>query len=350
MFPPDSDLSLLSEPHNRRAWLRRFALPALALASIPRAEAFEWQVVQEDGRDYVKLEDIKTFYKFPRLLREGRNAWLRSNTMIIKFSTSAEDIFINNVKFCLSFPTSEKNGSVLVSRVDLAKLLDPIIRPTYIENAQGFDTVVIDAGHGGHDSGAVGSYGAEKAYTLDTALRLEKKLKELGYKTLLTRRSDVFLTLGERVAIANRTPRSIFVSVHYNSYSSSSAIGLETFALAPQGTATTYDALKSSDMANRRGNARDSENIALATAVHANTLYKLRSVDRGVKRARYSVISGIEKPGILVEGGFVSSPSEGARIHRPDFRQSLAESIAGGIGNFRRALMKRSSVPQRSAP
>jgi N-acetylmuramoyl-L-alanine amidase len=317
---------------------------------MPSSRAFEWSLVQEDGRDYVKLEDIKTFYKFPRLQREGRNAFLRSNTMILKFSSNAEDIYINNVKFCLSFPTAERNGSIIISRVDLAKLLDPIIRPTYIEKAENFDTVVIDPGHGGHDSGATGSYGAEKHYTLDTSLRLEKKLKEMGYKTLLTRRSDVFLTLGERVAIANKTPKCIFVSVHFNSYRSSTAIGLETFALAPQGTATTYDELKSTDMKDRRGNTRDSENIALATAVHANTLYKLRSVDRGVKRARYSVISGIEKPGILVEGGFVSSPTEGARIHRPDFRQTLAEAIAGGVNNYRRAILKRSGVPQRSTP
>ncbi len=340
MFRSDSSPDF-SRLQSRRAWLQRFAVPALALLATPPGQAFEWKILREDGRDYVRLEDIKFFYKFPRLQREGRNSWLRAQTMVIKFSSGAEDIFINNVKFCLSFPIVERDGAVLVSRVDLAKLLDPIIRPTYIENAQGFDTVVIDAGHGGHDSGAVGSNGAEKVYTLDTAFRLEKRLKELGYKTLLTRRSDVFLTLGERVALANRTPRSVFVSIHFNSYQSSNAIGLETFALAPQGTATTYDELKGSDMANRRGNVRDSENIALATAVHANALHTLRSVDRGVKRARYSVISGIEKPGILVAGGFVSSPSEGARIHRPEFRQSLAEAIAGGIGNFRRALRKR---------
>jgi N-acetylmuramoyl-L-alanine amidase len=349
-MPAPDFLTPLSQPHGRRTWLTRCALALGTLATAPAAPAFEWKVIQEDGRDYVRLEDIKTFYKFPRLQREGRNSWLRSNTMIIKFTSGAEDIFINNVKFCLSFPISEGSGSVLVSRVDLAKLLDPIIRPTYIENAQPFDTVVIDAGHGGHDSGAAGAYGQEKHYTLDTAIRLEKKLKELGYKTLLTRRTDIFLTLGQRVAIANTTPRCIFVSIHYNSYHTSAASGLETFALAPQGTATTYDSLKPTDLTNRKGNVRDSENIALATAVHSNTLFKLRSVDRGVKRARYSVISGIEKPGILVEGGFVSSAGEGARIHRPDFRQTLAESIAGGIVNYRRALSKRSSVPQRTAP
>jgi N-acetylmuramoyl-L-alanine amidase len=349
MFIPDF-LSEFPQPQRRRDWLRRAAASALLLGvGIPASKAvettkpFEWKVVTEDGRDYVRLEEIKKFYSFPKLQRDGRNSWLRSSTMIIKFSSGAEDIYINNVKFCLSFPIIEKGGSLLASRVDLAKLLDPIIRPTHITStSKGFDTVVIDAGHGGHDSGAVGPYGAEKVYTLDTVFRLEKKLKTLGYQTVLTRRTDEFIALGDRAAVANRTPNCIFVSVHFNSFGSggSSAIGLETFALAPQGAPTTYDQLKTTDMNNRRGNVRDSENIALATAVHSNTLFRLRSVDRGVKRARYSVISGIEKPGILVEGGFVSNQSEGARIHRPEFRETLAESICGGIGNYRKAVMK----------
>jgi hypothetical protein len=95
----------------------------------------------------------------------------------------SDDIFINNVKFCLSFPVQERNGQAMVSRVDLVKLLHPIIRPSHIQNAVGFNTVVIDPGHGGEDSGAVGSYGAEKNYTLDTAFRLKRKLEAAGYRT-----------------------------------------------------------------------------------------------------------------------------------------------------------------------
>ncbi|MDB6134017.1 MAG: n-acetylmuramoyl-l-alanine amidase [Verrucomicrobiales bacterium] len=328
----------------RRAWLKRFLAASMTLVAAPPGQAaFEWKIVTRDGRDHVTLRDIQRFYSFPRLQRDGRNAWLKSATMVVKISVNAEDIYINNVKFCLCFPTYEQGGDILISRMDLAKLLDPIIRPTKIGNTVNFDTVVLDAGHGGHDSGAVGRFGAEKVYTLDTVFRLQKALQAQGLKTLLTRSTDVFLSLGERVAIANRTSRSIFVSVHFNSYSSS-AIGLETFALAPQGTANSYDDLKNSDFRNRRGNARDSENIALATAVHANALYKLRSVDRGVKRDRFSVISGIEKPGILVEGGFVSNALEGARIHRPEFRQSLADAIAGGIRNYRSAILRRNAA------
>lgn len=353
MSPPEPSREYLS-CLTRRDWLSLAlsAAPALALLSGPGSSpGYEWKVVEANGRDYVTLKDIKSFYGFARMDREGRNIWLRSGTVQAKFSTGSDDIYINNVKFCLSFPTEDRDGQVLVSRMDLAKLIDPILRPTFIGGPVGFDTVVIDPGHGGHDSGAVGIYGAEKFYTLDTSQRLERLLKAQGYKTVLTRRTDVFIERSERVSIANRTPKCIFVSIHFNQFSSSSAIGLETFALAPQGAATTDKDIKSTDMVNRRGNERDSENIALATAVHANTLARLRSVDRGVKRARYDVIAGIEKPGILVEGGFVSNPTEGARIHRPDFRQTLAEAIAGGVKNYRLALMRRapkSSVPRRS--
>jgi len=292
-----------------------------------------------NGRDYVSASDVKKFYGFPSLRREGRAIWFRSQALIMKWSPGADDIFINNVKFCLSFPIEDRNGEAMVSRVDLAKLLHPIIRPSHIQNAVPFNTVVIDAGHGGEDSGAVGPYGSEKNYTLDTAFRLKKRLEAAGYKTVLTRSTDVFITRPGRVAIANRYPTAIFVSIHFNSFGSSAA-GLETFALAPAGTANTDKALKESDFSMRRGNERDSENIALATAVHANCLARLRGIDRGVKRDRFDALTGILRPGILVEAGFVSNPAEGAKIHRPEYRENLAEAILGGIQNYRKALLR----------
>lgn len=329
---------------SRRSWLLR-ALPAagsLLLLSAP-ADAFNWKVVNSGGRDYVRVRDLKEFYQFASYQREGRNLFLRSQRMVVKMAVGSDDIYINNVKFCLSFPIITQGNEALVSRVDLAKLLDPIIRPRY-QRAKPFNTVVIDPGHGGHDSGAVGRYGAEKHYALDTALRLEKRLQALGFKTVLTRRTDVFIERSARVALANRTPNSIFISIHYNSYNASS-VGFETFALAPQGTATTDAELKSTDMSTRRGNSRDAENIALATAVHSHALHRLRSVDRGVKRARYDVIAGIVNPGILVEGGFLSNPAECARVHRPEFRQTLAEAIAEGVVKYRNAVTRRYMNP-----
>jgi N-acetylmuramoyl-L-alanine amidase len=334
-----SALLLLCSPLRRIQPLWPLATAFLAASSQHAAAAFEWKVVSIDGRDYVSASDVKKFYGFPSLRREGRAIWFRSQALIMKWSPGADDIFINNVKFCLSFPIEDRNGEAMVSRVDLAKLLHPIIRPSHIQNAVPFNTVVIDAGHGGEDSGAVGPYGSEKNYTLDTAFRLKKRLEAAGYKTVLTRSTDVFITRPGRVAIANKYPTAIFVSIHFNSFGSSAA-GLETFALAPAGTANTDKALKESDFSMRRGNERDSENIALATAVHANCLARLRGIDRGVKRDRFDVLTGILRPGILVEGGFVSNPAEGAKIHRPEYRENLAEAILGGIQNYRKALLR----------
>ena len=334
-----SALLLLRSPFRRIQPLWPLTASFLAASSLHSHAAFEWKVVSMNGRDYVSASDVKKFYGFPSLRREGRAIWFRSQALIMKWSPGADDIFINNVKFCLSFPIEDRNGEAMVSRVDLAKLLHPIIRPSHIQNAVPFNTVVIDAGHGGEDSGAVGPYGSEKNYTLDTAFRLKKRLEAAGYKTVLTRSTDVFITRPGRVAIANRYPTAIFVSIHFNSFGSSAA-GLETFALAPAGTANTDKALKESDFSMRRGNERDSENIALATAVHANCLARLRGIDRGVKRDRFDVLTGILRPGILVEGGFVSNPAEGAKIHRPEYRENLAEAILGGIQNYRKALLR----------
>jgi len=331
-------------PVRPRSWTGRlgaalFCAMLLSGSVMSARAAFEWKVAHIDGRDYVSAADVKQFYGFPRLQRDGRATWFRSQALMMKWNVGSDDIFINNVKFCLSFPVQERNGQAMVSRVDLVKLLHPIIRPSHIQNAVGFNTVVIDPGHGGEDSGAVGPYGAEKNYTLDTAFRLKRKLEAAGYRTVLTRSTDVFISRPARVEMANRVPKAIFVSIHFNSFTSSAA-GLETFALAPAGTANTDKAFKESDLGMRRGNERDSENIALATAVHANCLFRLRGIDRGVKRDRFDVLTGIERPGILVEGGFVSNPAEGAKIHRAEYRENLAEAIFGGIQNYRKALLR----------
>jgi hypothetical protein len=140
-------------PVSSRNWVGRLgaglACGLVLLGSMmPGRAAFEWKVAQIDGRDYVSAADVKQFYGFPRLQRDGRAVWFRSQALMMKWNVGSDDIFINNVKFCLSFPVQERNGQAMVSRVDLVKLLHPIIRPSHIQNAVGFNTVVIDPGRG----------------------------------------------------------------------------------------------------------------------------------------------------------------------------------------------------------
>ena len=315
------------------------ALSALLLATAPSALGKDWDVYSLGGREYVSDENVAKFYQFERFAKQDKDRIFKHPSLIMTWKIGSESIYVNNIKFNLSFPVIENGGMAMLSTVDLAKLVDPVVRPSYIRKPILFDTVVLDAGHGAHDTGAKGPYGREKDYALDMVLRLEKELQARGFKTLLTRREDVFLTLGQRVEIANREKNAIFISMHFNSSGAKTANGIETYALAPQGTSSTDGSSPWNSLLT--GNVRDAENIALATAVHAHVISELKSVDRGIKRARFNVLRGINKPAILFEGGFVTSPSEGKLINDPEHRQRIAVSIADAVVRFKTAVGKR---------
>lgn len=329
-------------PLNSRFYTRRRALGLIAggaaLALAPKGEA-AWKLVTLDGQEYVTVKGIKEFYKFTAVERSGATVALRSARLVLRLRSGSQEMYVNGVKFMLSLPVTSQGNDVLVSRIDLSKLIDPVLRPSHIAKGPPFTTVVVDPGHGGHDSGARGVFGNEETYTLDTSLRLARLLQARGLKVLMTRTRDSYPSLPQRVAAANAAPSSIFVSVHFNS-GGSHAQGVETYALAPQGTNRSRKEDNENDAVRFRGNSRDSENIALATAVHASMLYQLKAVDRGVLRDRWFLLKGIQTPGILVEGGFITSPAECAKIHTPQYRERLAGSIAAGIMNYRNALRR----------
>lgn len=177
--------------------------------------------------------------------------------------------------------------------------------------AKYFRTVVIDPGHGGHDKGGQWGLVYEKHLALDTSVRLESELKKRGIRTVMTRRSDYFISLPERVRIASRYSDAIFVSIHYNYTWKQHVSGIETFYHSPQSAKLAYE-------------------------VHNGMLRKVRCVNRGVKFARYYVIRNASCPSILVEGGFVSNAGERERMKAAWYRQALAEGIADGIVRYRR--------------
>ncbi len=299
-----------------------------------------WEVVKKNGRDYVTAESMQRFFRFATLKRTGNHVWFNSVTVIMKAEIGSQDLLINSIKFILSHPVDESDGKALISRVDLCKLIDPVLRPSYITTSAPFDTVVIDAGHGGHDSGARGVYGFEKDFTLQMAKAVRTALQNRGVKVQMTRDTDVFIPLRGRVEVANAIPNSILVSLHFNS-GGSSATGIETFALSPQGSSSTFMGERGWDTSSFSGNRQDSENIALATAVHAMVINKFKIVDRGIKRARFTVLTGCLRPGILFEGGFITNATECRLIAADNYRLLLANTIADGILNYRKALQPR---------
>jgi N-acetylmuramoyl-L-alanine amidase len=300
-----------------------------------------WEIVKIGGRDYVTAESIRNFYNpvygFTTFRLQGNHFWLGSSKLILKAQIGSQEMLINNIKFILSFPVQSYNGKVLFSRLDLCKLIDPVLYPSHIQNAEYFDTVVIDAGHGGHDAGARGIYGYEKDFALKMAMALGAACKARGFKVVYTRSTDTFLTLGGRVAIANQTPKSIFLSFHFNS-GGSAASGIETWALTPQSAAATIPRGGGYNVNGVTGNKQDSANIALATAVHASVISRFEFVDRGIKRAQWSVLTGIKKPGILFEGGFITNAKECLLVASDTYRQQVSAAIANAVMNYRKAL------------
>jgi N-acetylmuramoyl-L-alanine amidase len=320
-----------------------FSLIAMVFLSSAMAVKFKWQEVTVNGRGYIPAKDIVNFYKFDKKTQQGNVVRFHSDRarLTMKMQVGSQTLMINRIKFIMSYPVTVHQGHVMVSKLDLCKLIDPVLRPSKTVSQRVFDTVVIDPGHGGHDSGAYCALGKESDFVLDTGRHLKRELEKRGYHVVMTRTTDKYITLGNRVKFANRYKNAVFVSLHYNS-GQSRAYGIETFALSPQGSSSTYVGHRTSDYLNFQGNDNDSENIALSTAIHASAMHHIRgTIDRGIKRARWTVLTGLKIPGVLFEGGFLSNANEARRIASSSHRRKLAQSIAEGIDNYRDALKKR---------
>jgi N-acetylmuramoyl-L-alanine amidase len=328
----------------------RLAFPLLVfLLAITNSPA-AWQVIMVEGRRHVPVEDVSRFYQLPKPTKNGRFFEILGKGRKIKGEAGKREIFINNVKYVLCFPIRERNGSILISAMDVTKIIEPVMRPSLIKNAAPIRTVILDAGHGGHDSGAKGNRGIEKEAALDVVLRAKRLLEQNGYTVHTTRSRDVFIPLEDRAAFANKYPNAIFVSVHFNKSLGGGASGIETFALAPRGVPSMDEENFSySDLKQHPGHARDPENIALATALHSSMLRQMRLYDRGIKRARFVVIRDIKIPGVLLEGGFMNHPVDGRLIASSQFRDAFARAILEGVSRYRSALSGRRDYQEPSA-
>jgi N-acetylmuramoyl-L-alanine amidase len=170
-----------------------------------------------------------------------------------------------------------------------------------------FTTVVVDAGHGGKDSGAYRRYGPpEKMIALDVAQRLNRKLRESQLKTVMTRNSDVFIELNDRVAIENAQKNAIFVSIHFNDSRRRRIRGFETY----------YHSGASFD---------------LASQIQAKLMTIPNSANGGVHTANFRVLRLATCPAVLVECGYLSNRSEGNKTRDSEYRELLADRIAEAI-------------------
>jgi N-acetylmuramoyl-L-alanine amidase len=324
-----------------------------------RAVAFDWTLIKRDGRDYVPVEEVAKFYSFTQADYSNDTVNLQGATLRMQGVVNGRDLYLNGLKFILSFPIIKLENRILMSRMDLSKLVEPVLRPAKIQTAPAH-TVILDAGHGGFDQGAFSMLGNEKDFALDVVQRARDLLIKAGFNVRLTRSADVFIPLEDRAAFANRQSNAVFVSVHFNAGAREEAGGVETYSLAPRGVPSTNSAnLSLADFQPCIGNLRDPENIALATAMHAALITKLGVSDRGIKRARFIVLRDCHIPGVLIEGGFLTNAQDRVRIATPVYRQILAQAILQGVLSYNRAvrrpdnsdqmMVKRSDTAEQSA-
>lgn len=304
-------------------------LLAALIAALPTVRAASQDIYLGESVRLLGFQQVAQKGDGPDLERFNAKGWPD-----LVAEKNREYLYVGGAKVYLEDNIDARKGHLTVTRLDYDKVLVPLLwrLPAAVPGSR---RIVLDPGHGGKDPGkqntALGY--DEKAATLDTALRLKLLLEKRGFEVILTREKDVFVELPDRPAAANKLKADLFVSLHYNGGAAGDATsaGIETYCLTPAGQFSTNKATGKADISVEPGNRFDNFNLLLAWNVHRSVLKATGADDRGVRRARFAVLRTLNCPGILVEGGFISSRAEGAQIANAAYRQKLAEAISEGL-------------------
>jgi len=219
--------------------------------------------------------------------------------------------------------------------------------------------IVIDAGHGGHDTGTIGPTGLmEKDLCLDVALRLGRIIQQRlpGADVVYTRSDDTFIPLEERTAIANQARADLFISIHANSSQDHGARGVETYYLNLKGSADAMEVAARENASSQQGihdledlvkqiarTEKIDESKELAQDVQGSLTQRMQKAaktvkNRGVRKAPFVVLIGADMPSILTEISFLSNPADEVLLKKPEHRQRVAEGIYQGVASYLQSL------------
>jgi len=321
-----------------------FLVSAIATTQTAALAADEWQVIKVSGQDYLSVDNISRFYGLPAgIAGSGEKMDFEKVKNPLEFVSGSREVMINGARSWLCFPVIEQDGKLLVSRTDVAKTIEPLVRPHRVPNVGKVQTVVLDPGHGGYDKGQVSRYGYEKDFALDVARKLRPLLQSKGLRVIMTREGDYFVPLEVRAQIANKARDSIFVSIHFNgSNDDRNATGFEIFSFTPRGAPSTSDsAAAPSAVSSYPGSAVDAQSTALSACIYHSLLGHLPDYDRGIKRARFAVLRLTKVPAVLIEGGFLTEQGECKLVAQKEWRAKLAHAISVGIESYRALGIKK---------
>ena len=321
-----------------------FLVGVIAITQATALAADDWQIIKVSGQDYLSVDNISRFYGLPAgIAASGEKVEFEAAKNPLEFVSGSREVMINGARSWLCFPAIEQNGKLLVSRTDVAKTIEPLVRPHRVPNVGKVQTIVVDPGHGGYDKGQVSRYGYEKDFALDVARKLRPLLLSKGLRVIMTREGDYFVPLEVRAQIANKARDSIFVSIHFNaSNDDRNATGFEIFSFTPRGAPSTSDsAVAPSALSTQPGSAVDAQSLALSACIYHSLLGHIPEYDRGIKRARFAVLRLTKVPAVLIEGGFLTEQGQCKLIAQKEWRAKLAHAISVGIESYRALGIKK---------
>ncbi|MDR0728118.1 MAG: N-acetylmuramoyl-L-alanine amidase [Puniceicoccales bacterium] len=270
---------------------------------------------------------------------DARSLKIHRGTAEMSFGQDGSCFLYNGCKIFLGFPFLREKQELYVSRADFESKIQPLIHPQGIAAKIPVPrTLVLDAGHGGKDSGAVARGVSEKTWTWDVVQRLRQRLSSLGYRVILTREGDPFVPLADRVAATKRAQPDLFLSLHFNACSNAGARGFEIFTFPIPGAPATHAGGR------QRGNASVSVTNHAFAAGNTIEAYALSSClhdafphleNRGIKAERLQVLRNNPCPSVLVEGGFMTNAQDFEIFSKPENRERLAGAIVEGIEKYR---------------
>lgn len=297
------------------------------------------------GRAYISLDELarKLQLKY-RTQPDGKAASLQKKDLALSFYENRNECILGKYKVALGSPVLSYKKRLWITKQDFEYTVLAMLAPKHFHPRPKAYHIVLDPGHGGKDQGTQNTALKlkEKQMALDLALRLENILKKQGFRVSLTRRSDYFVPLAKRSEKAKVLKADLFISIHFNAVGGDAANhikGIETYILPGKHQPSSgRSTLEEVDKQSYPGNSHNAWNAFLAYCVHSKVVENLKSLDRGIKKARFAVLKDLPCPGVLVECGFLSNLEEAKNIASKDYREKLALALAEGILRYKYTL------------
>ena len=289
---------------------------------------------------YLVMDDIAKFYGFAKK-QDKKNYTYSSKYTTFKLAADSREATLSSVNLTLAFAPTVVKGLFAISQADFNCYLEPILRPQLMPK-RNVMRIVIDPGHGGKDPGCKGGTTFEKNINLIIATRLAQLLAAKGYTVAMTRTTDTYLTLKQRVNLATRFKPDLFISLHCNAVDSTTVRGIEVYCATPQNTPASDSKVVSTRLC--KANSYDKQNAYLAYQLQKQLVNLLKVPDRGVKHKRYAVITDMSTPCVLIEMGFLTNPTDRALLNTPAHQLKLATAVANAVDTYKAVLAPQKPV------